>query len=223
MHPRPLAVERYLDRHVAPQARGAEVVEVDMEGRIKLKARWYDFRSTLRVGALQSFRWDARVHGGALRFSGHDQYVAGKGEMDWRAYGLVPVVHEDSPDITHSARGRAALEQVFLPAALARPEVLWAETSDGWARASWVLDGEEVEVDLRLDPEGTITAVRSQRWSDAEGRPWRHLPFGGTCEGEVEGDGLVVPARFTVGWFYGTARWPEGRFFEGEVTGLRVL
>lgn len=219
----PPVTQRYFERCLADRARDIEVVIVDITGKLKLEKRWYDFESTLEVGALCAFRWTATVHDGLVRFSGHDEYRAGHGRMDWRLFHLVPVVHADDPDVTRSARGRAAIEQIFLPAALARPEVQWSETGEGWARAAWVINGEEVAIELKIDGRGAVHGVRMQRWSDAEGEPWRMVSFGADARGEVEAEGLVVPEEVTAGWFYGSQRWDEGRFFGGRVTGLRRL
>lgn len=217
------SVERYLSRCVEEASRGVNAVSVGLEGRLKLKGQWYDFDSTLRVEALSGFRWEARVRRGLVRFSGHDAYEGGHGEMIWKLYGLIPVVREDGEDVTHSARGRAAMEQVFLPSALARDAVEWSETPAGWAQACWTIDGEEMRVELNLTPEGELRAVQMQRWSDAEGTPWRHVTFGANVDGSYHGAGMRVPAKVEAGWFYGTERWEEGRFFEGRVTGLEVV
>ena len=201
-----------------------DAVELDVEGRIKLGKRWLAFESTLKIEALRAFRWTASVHGGLLRICGHDEYADGHGEMLWRAYGLIPVMRADGPDITHAARGRAALEQVFLPCALARPEVTWSETEDGWARAAWQLDGEDVAIELHVDGNKHLSEVRLQRWSDAEGTPWRFVTFGARTEGTIEGAGLRLPAQVVAGWFYGEPRFEdEGRFFDGRITGIRAV
>lgn len=218
----PPRAQRYLDHAIAPSSRGVVAVELDLVGRVRLNQTWYDFESTLRVEALQAFLWRARVHRGLIRFSGQDRYDHGHGEMIWRLYGLVPVVHGDDADVSHSARGRAALEQCFLPAALARPEVRWRELDDGWLRATWTLDGEEQPLELKVDEDGALQAMRMQRWSDADGTPWHFVRFGGEVQEERSFEGLTVPGRFTAGWFHGGPRWEEGRFFEGETTGLRV-
>ena len=219
---RPVRVTRYLNRALGAHWPDPAAIDVDMVGRLKLGGTWYDFESTLEVDRLAAVRWNARVHSGGIRFSGHDEYRNEHGEMLWNLYGLFPVVKQDNEDVTESARGRAALEQVFLPSALARPEVTWSMTEDGWARAAWDLDGEDVALELRLDAEGRLRALRMQRWSDAEGMPWHYVTFGGDVLEEKRFGQLILPARVTAGWFYGEPRWVEGRFFEATVTGARV-
>lgn len=219
---RPVPVSRYLHHALGDAPPDHAGIDLDLVGRLKLGETWYDFESTLEVDRLHAFRWNAGVHRGGIRFSGHDEYRHEHGEMLWRLYGLFPVVRDDSDDVTESARGRAALEQIFLPCALARPEVTWSMTEDGWARASWDLDGEDVALELRLDPDGRLRAIRLQRWSDAEGMPWHYVTFGGDVFEEERFAGMVIPSRVTAGWFYGDPRWPEGRFFEAQVTGARV-
>ncbi len=216
----PPPVGRYLAR--AGGAADARAIEIDLQGRLKLNEQWYDFESTLAVSSLEGFRWSARVRNGLVRFAGEDSYTAGRGHMLWKLYGLIPVVRGEGVDVTHSARGRAAMEQVFLPCALARPEVDWRLTPDGWCRARWVLDGHEVHLELDLDAEGRLRAVRTQRWSDAEGEPWHEVTFGGEVVGEVDCDGLRLPETVTAGWFFGGERWEEGRFFEATVLSARV-
>lgn len=219
---RPEAVQRYLKRAVTDEARAITSVTVALQGRLRLKDTWYDFTSTLQVDALRAFCWRASVRRGLVRFRGLDRYQDGRGEMIWRLFGLLPVVRASDEDVTRSARGRAALEQVFLPAALARPEVRWSLTDDGWLRAAWALDGHPVAIELSVGPDGQLRAVRSSRWSDAAGMPWRHVPFGGTLQGEVRHAGLAVPESVSVGWFHGEPREAEARFFEATVTDLWV-
>ncbi|HMV68835.1 MAG TPA: hypothetical protein PKA64_18440 [Myxococcota bacterium] len=218
----PEVVRRYLSRAVAPEARWIRAVDVDISGRIKLRSAWYEFSSSLEVEALSAFRWSANVHRGLVSFSGHDAYQKGHGEMFWNLYGVIPVVSAEDEDVSHSARGRAALEQVFLPSALASEAVRWSETPDGWARASFTIDGEEMALELDVGPEGELRAVRMQRWSEAEGPDWHFVTFGAEVVGEVSAHGLTVPRMLKAGWFYGTPRWEDGCFFEGEVTALRI-
>jgi hypothetical protein len=218
----PPAARRYLTRAVAPEARWIRAVDVDLTGRIKLRSAWYEFSSTLEVDALSAFRWVANVHRGLVSFSGHDAYTKGHGEMFWSLYGIIPVVKADDEDVSHSARGRAALEQVFLPSALASPEVRWSETDDGWARATFSIDGEEMALELNVAEDGGLRAVRMQRWSEADGPGWHFVMFGAEVTGDFSDHGLTVPLMLRAGWHYGTPRWEEGCFFEGEVTALRV-
>lgn len=218
----PELARRYLRHSVRDRATDYDAVIVDMQGRIRLKDKWLDFTSTLEVEALSAFSWSASIHRGLMRFSGHDQYKGGHGEMLWRLYGLLPVMKSDDENISHSARGRAALEQTFLPSALARAEVTWLDTTDGWVQASWVLDGERVAIDLDVAEDGALRAVRMQRWSDADGTPWHFVTFGADVKAEASFSGLVIPTEISAGWFYGEPRFDEdGRFFEGHVTGLR--
>ena len=217
---RPDPVKAYLERAVAEAAQDITAVTIDLEGRIRLGDAWYDFTSTLEVASLSAFHWRARVRRGVVRFRGFDRYADGVGAMRWRLFGVLPVVRGEGADVTRSARGRAALEQVFLPSALARPEVSWSVGEDGWLRAAWGLDGEPVAIELDTSPDGRLRAVRSRRWSDAEGAPWRMLWFGSEIRREACIAGLTVPAEFSAGWFYGDPRWQEGQFFEGRVVGL---
>mmetsp|Transcript_12432 Transcript_12432/g.27148 ORF Transcript_12432/g.27148 Transcript_12432/m.27148 type:complete len:224 (-) Transcript_12432:341-1012(-) len=216
---------RYLHRSVARDARDALKVEVDLVGRLRLNDKWIDFQSTLSVDALSGFHWKAKAHRGLLYIFGHDEYKDGHGEMLWKLYGLIPLVHAENDDITHSARGRAALEQIFIPSALQSPLVQWTVTDDGWTRASWDLHGEVQNLEMKVGVDGAITAVRMQRWSNANGTPWKFVTFGADIACVQEFNGLTVPAQFTAGWFYGDPnRWEtEGKFFEAHVTALRRM
>lgn len=218
----PELARRYLAHAVAPDAHWIRGVDVDITGRIKLRSAWYEFDSTLEVDALSAFRWSATVRRGLLSFSGHDSYQKGHGEMFWSLYGVIPLVKAEDDDVSHSARGRAALEQVFLPSALASDRVRWSVTEDGWARATFSIDGEEMELEMDVEVDGSLKAVRMKRWSEAEGPQWHFVMFGAELIGEHAEHGLVVPRMLKAGWFYGTPKWEEGCFFEGEVTALRV-
>lgn len=68
--------------------------------------------------------------------------------------------------------------------------------------------------DRLLDGQGAL------RWGNPGGGPFREVPFGGLMEAEGTFQGLTIPTRVRVGWWFGTERFGrEGEFFRAEVTG----
>jgi hypothetical protein len=53
-----------------------------------------------------------------------------------------------------------------------------------------------------------------------------HYADGVSCGGDITAhrafDGITIPSAGTLGWFYGTDRWPDGEFFRYEITALRL-
>lgn len=70
------------------------------------------------------------------------------------------------------------------------------------------------DVEVTVDPDGRLVAVRLQRWNDSA-EPPGYAPFGGDLTDEfVTAAGVRIAGAGTVGWEYGTADWSDGRFFE---------
>ncbi|WP_428268083.1 DUF6544 family protein [Haliangium sp.] len=220
-HPAPPSpARRYLAHAIGPDAPPAHAAELRMHGQIKLGSRWLDFRASEWLDPGEGFDWRAVTRTGPLRISGYDRLVHGRGEMNWRLFGLVPVARGADADITRSAIGRLAAESIWVPTFLASPTVAWSENPDGSARAHWHIGDEGVAIDLTVAPDGRLQTVRLQRWGNPDQTTWRPLSFGAIVEEERTFSGLTVPSRLRVGWWFGDHRFAEGEFFRAVVDSL---
>jgi hypothetical protein len=72
-------------------------------------------------------------------------------------------------------------------------------------------------------PAGRLLAVTVRRWGKPDGHPWGEYPFGGSVAEERAFDGMKVPTRMTVGWFYGTKRAAKEEYFRLNITRAQFL
>ncbi len=187
-----------------------------MIGVIKI-GKWRPFtaRQVIRLG--HGYVWEAKVPLGFTFISGFDQYLDGHGEMNWKLHGLLKVIGFKNADVSRSAEGRFACEQILLPSSFCSKSVKWGE-SNGRVQAS--INGKSVEsiTDLGLAESGRLDTMSVNRWGNPDGGDYKMLTFGGTMEDEKTFGGYTIPTRMRVGWHYGTDSLEKGEFFRAEIT-----
>ena len=192
---------------------GVPGVELQMRGEIRLGGRWRRLTAEQMLVPGDGFVWRAAAQVGPLRISGFDLCYEGEGVMDWRVWGVLPVMRAQGPDISRSARGRLAIESVFVPAFL--KSVCTQESSN--VRV-FEAEGETVRL---CYSEGRLRDAWMMRWGNPSG-VWRAEPFGVEIEEEREFAGVRLPGKVRAGWYWGTDRWAQGEFFRAEVTDARL-
>lgn len=205
---------------IAPGTPLAATARMAMRGRIKLQ-RWTAFTGTEVIAPHAGFVWAVR----AGLISGYDRYVGGKGEMRWKLLGLVPVLQAAGPDVSRSAAGRVAAEAAWIPTALLpRFGVEWSAADDHHLTARLRLDTYDVELHYTLDDHARIQTCWFDRWGDPSQTGTHALhPFGMEATAHRTFSGVTIPSAGRAGWHYGTDRWPDGIFFEYEITDLHLL
>jgi hypothetical protein len=212
----PDPVRRYFTSAIADEVPLAAAACIRMRGNIKL-GTWLPFRAEQVLAPGRGTVWAARVVGLLI---GSDQYLEGRGWMEWRLFGVLPVVRANGADISRSTTGRLAAESVWVPTALAGRHGLAARaTGDNSIALEPRVDSETITVEHGLDADGRVLWSRLQRWGDPEGRrEWRMVPFGLEFSGWRTFDGVAIPHAGRAGWYYGTDRWPQGEFFRYQIT-----
>ena len=217
----PAPVRRHLQGAIAPGTPLATAVRLCMRGRIKL-GRWLPFRAHQLLAPHRGTVWTARVAG---LITGSDRYAAGRGGMDWKLAGLIPLVHLEGPDVSRSSAERAAGEALWLPTALVpRFGVQWTADDERNITVRFDVDRRPVKVEYRIDEHGRIQSLVFDRWGDpsTKGEFGLH-PFGGEVTEHRNFHGVTIPSAGSVGWFYGTDRWNEGEFFHYRITDHRLV
>lgn len=213
----PEAVRKYLEHAIAPGTRSASAVRLHMHGDIKLK-RWSSF------SAEQVIRWDrgmvwravVRMHGMSIR--GGDTFLDGQGVMNWRLFGVFPIVNASGPDITRSAAGRVNIESIWLPAVLGAEDVSWTSSDAFHCHASFMAHNETAEIDYNIDENGRLKSVSMPRWGNPEGADSHYVNFGGFVDQEGSFGGYTIPTRMRAGWHFGTPGFEsEGEFFRVDI------
>lgn len=215
----PEPAQRYLLHAIAPGTPLASAVRLSMHGVMKLKGEWNAFE------AEQVIRWDrgmiwrarAKMHPGWV--SGADRFLDGEGQMDWRLFGLVPVMHEEGPDVSRAAAGRLEVESIWIPSVLLNDEMGWSATDADHPHVDVSVRGEHADVELTIDERGALRRASLSRWGNPEGDAFHWVPFGGVVEAEETFGGYTIPTELRVGWHFGTARFEtEGEFWRCTIT-----
>jgi hypothetical protein len=209
----PAPARRWLTHAIAPGTGLRSSVELTMHGEIRL-GRWRRFRATEVLSLAEGFTWSARVG----MVSGFDRYLGGRGEMRWKALGLVPVQVARGPDIDRSAAGRLAGEAVFTPAALL--DVRWEALDDRRAVAHVPVGGRDHLVTYDVASDGALVSQTTMRWGNPDG-VFAERPMGPVVDAERTFDGFTVPSTFRAGWWDTPEELGDGEFFRCTIEGAR--
>lgn len=211
----PPAAQRYFLHTLAPGAKLATCARLRMHGTMRLGTTWAPFEAEQVLRWDRGFVWRARASMKGLPIVGADRFLDGEGTMRFRLLGIVPVATGEGPDVTRAAAGRFHAEAMWLPAVLLGDEVRWSARDAAHPHARIAAHGETSEVDFTLDETGGVRAVSLPRWwTPPKGAADHYEPFGGTCGDDRTFEGVTIPTRYALGWFWGTDRFaPEGEFF----------
>lgn len=217
----PDPARRYLAHAIAPGTGLASAVRLRMHGEIKLKT-WYPFTAEQAIHRERGMIWQANTRMFGIPISGFDRVVDGRGEMQWKLLGLIPVMSGSGPDITRSAAGRVAGEVVWLPSAFILNSVPWTETGGSYTKAGLRLMGEKIDLLMNLTPDGGLESVQYKRWGNPGGGAFHYADFGGFVEEEGTFEGYTIPTRMRLGWHFGTERYEsEGEFFRVVIDAVK--
>ena len=212
----PAPAQRYLSHAIAPKTPLATAVRLRMHGAIKLK-RWHRFSAEQVIVRDRGMIWRAKVKMAGTTIRGFDCFLDGAGVMQWKLFGLLPLVHASGPDVTRSSAGRFAAETVWLPSLLCSDRVSWDKGDNGVAHAHFTVDAHDEEVTLTLSG-GALQSVALPRWGNPDGGDFRELDFGAAVDQEATFGGYTIPVRLRVGWYCGTDRFEhEGKFFQATI------
>jgi hypothetical protein len=212
----PEPARRYLSHALPAGFHVASAVQLRMTGRIKV-GLWLPFRALQDCDG-RSFEWRARVGIGPLApLEVVDRYSDGEASVSGRL-GRRELFHQDDSHVRRSAAGRAALEAVFAPGSLTSNGVSWRAESDDHIVASSYIEPEQVEVHMRIAPDGRLLSVVAQRWGEIRKGSYGYSPFGGEMHTERRFGALVIPSKLTVGWNYGARDYAP--FFKATIRSL---
>ena len=192
--------------------------QLEQQGTMRLAPTkpWMPFTAEQTFDAERvGFVWHARMKmAPLLTCVVDDAFEDGRGRLDAKVLGVVPVAHARGVEVDREEAQRYLAELVWCPTAwVHNPELRYRELPDGIVRV-WTANP-ETYVDLSFDESGdilgvsTATRVRgdlgeAQRW---EGRFFDYRDF----------DGIRAPSRAEVGW-----RTDEGLYlyWRGEIISL---
>jgi len=213
----PEVAQRWLLRAVSVGSPLWEAVELEMTGEIRLKGAWRPFSARQALAPSKGFFWAAQATVGRFSIRGFDSYLQNEGEMRWKLLGVISVMSARGQDVTGSARGRLAGESVLVPTSF---------SAGTWRTGPFrntvvverLIDGHAETVQLGIGRDGTLTDVSMSRWGDPEGKGFGRYPFGVSVTEERTFHGVTIPAVLEAGWWHGTERQQEGRFFRAHIS-----
>jgi hypothetical protein len=209
----PEPVTRYLNHAITPDTPLANAVRLKMHGEIKVR-RWAPFQAEQVIHAERGMIWRAKSRVNGLPVRGADRLVDGEGSMDWRLFGILPVITASGNDVTRSAAGRLQAEFVWLPSALAQPGVKWTAPDGSHIKATLTVAGNTESMTLVVDESGRPMHLSFPRWGNPGGGDFRSIAFGAIFEEERSFGAFTIPTVLRVGWYFGTDRFEtEGEFF----------
>ena len=216
----PAPAKRLLNRALPPETPLNPVVELTMEGKIKLGGRWLRFTAEQILRAGVGFVWAPTVGGRVIRFTGADTLGPNGTLIEFRFHDRIPVLRGSGPDIDRSAAGRLAAETVaWLPQALTpQTGAQWTAIDDERATVTLDAAGQHIPVEVAVDRDGQLTWLALQRWKDSA-KPPGFASFGGSVSEPYTTDtGVIIAGGGVVGWDWATPQQAEGEFFRYTVT-----
>ena len=205
-HPADVAVlpepaRRWLTHAVPEGTPLAGAMELRTHGEIRL-GHWRPFTAQQVIVPGAGFIWAARSRLAGVPVLGYDSYADGRGEMNWRVGGVVPVQSGSGFDVTLSAFDRLVSESVLVPTALVD-----ADWSEGYGRNAAVFtrqqDGQShwTRVTVWIEPDGRLANVSLWRWGDPGGEgQWGLRRFEVAFDGEFDAGGVLVPDGMRAAW-----------------------
>jgi hypothetical protein len=149
------------------------VAEISMKGEFGLGSNadpnFMPMHADQILAAPHGFVWKLNAGRGVMRVSGSDVAEDGNSWSRFWLLGIAPVARAGgNVDHARSAFGRYVAEAVFWTPAALLPgdDIRWESIDESTVRVTLTHNELEQAVDLYLDPEGKLTKVVFQRWSD---------------------------------------------------------
>lgn len=214
----PQLIEAYARRALPtppPEPRGT-IVHQRGEIRLAPERAWMPFTAEQTMDASRcGFVWHARFKMAPL-LTGvvEDAYEDGRGRLDAKIWGVIPVAHARGLEVDRGEAQRYLAELVWCPMALRHNPELHYEAVDARTVRVWTVEP-QTYVDLAFDEAGdvcgasTTTRMRGDAAEPWHGRFWGYRDFGG----------IRAPAHAEVAWGVGDARFV---YWRGEITSLAL-
>lgn len=205
----PAPVARYLELALPGGPTGKRLARIRHVGELRTGERFYPFESVEHfVASPPGLVWDARVRMKAgLSVRVRDGYVLGKGSMEARLLGLVPVLEaRGRRELDEGAMQRFLAEAVWFPEALLPgPSLGWRELDETSAEARLDDGTNAIALTFTFNAAGEVLSVETaRRYREVEGEfvptPWRGRFWSWDRRGP-----FVVPLGAEVEWVL-----PEG-------------
>lgn len=184
--------------------------------------QWKSFKSTQRVITQRpGFVWDARIRmAPAMTVFVHDAYVAGKGVLTAKLFGLLIVMEQPStPELAQGELMRFFAEGAWYPTALLPSHGVKWEAVDNSSANATMKDGETTLTMLfSFNENGLIESVRAEARGRTVGSTVVPTPWEGHWSHYALRDGMRIPLEGEVAWLL-----PDGPkpYWRGRITTIK--
>ncbi|MCA1781607.1 MAG: hypothetical protein LC679_05330 [Intrasporangiaceae bacterium] len=164
-------------------------VRLRQEGELRIGGRgWIPFTAQEYYStASPAFVWKARITmASGVEVVGKDSYLDGRGALEMRLLGVVPVARDSGPAVDEADLLRFLNEIMWFPAGALIPEITWEPVDDGSARATMTHGAASGTATFFFDAQGRLTNMVADRYDreSAAVVPWS-TPVG--SYGEFDG------------------------------------
>lgn len=206
----PAPAARYLRHAIAPGTPIANRLEFDFDGHMRsLSNRRRRLSGSGGVITPQhGFLWIERFNALGTPRHGILYYSDNKGGVLWSVAGLVGITAkrgEEDDDTTRAMRMRIMSHLLWTPwAFLPCRGARWEALGEDNAKVFLELDGDQLEMEIKVDDEGRLVEAIHPRWGakTADGS-FEVFPYGILPKGEVTFSGYTVPSPMDLQWCYG--------------------
>lgn len=141
-----------------------------------------------------------------LSVRGRDQYVDGKGEMQIKLLGLIPVANaQGDPKIDQATLQRYLAEIVWFPSAALSPYLQWEAVDSRSAKATMTLNGIAGSGVFHFDEAGTVQRFVAMRYQDAKAEAPTEWTI--TVTRSAVHNGIKIPTESEASWQLDTGSW----------------
>jgi hypothetical protein len=201
----PAPVQRYLRFAIPNGRRPPWYARLEHEGDFRLQADgpWLPMQGTEHFFAGRpAFVWSGRIRMmPGLSVAVHDHYAEGRGGVDARLLGALPIARGSGREVDQSALLRLLGEVSILPSALLPSSWLrWEAMDDRHARAIVADAGVEGSGVFMFDDEGRITAYDTEDRYRTVGERHVRTPFFGRWRDYRRFGDVMAPTYGEGGW-----------------------
>ncbi|QSX09191.1 hypothetical protein J0B03_03740 [Alkalibacter rhizosphaerae] len=199
----PEPVKRWLQHSGILEADPIHTVYLRQKGLLRLKPdqeKWMEAEAQQYFTVNKpTFLWQVKTSMMGLPILGRDLFQEGKGSIQIKLGGLIPVVNVDgNKKVDQSTMQRFLGETVWFPTAALSPYIQWEAVDDTCAKATMTYEDTSGSAYFYIDEEGALThfiAYRYKETTDEEPTEW----MAKVVETKIV-DGIRMPVKLEASW-----------------------
>lgn len=188
--------------------------------RMKPTDKMSGFTATQMISLVAPmFSWEANIKVSAVPVKVCDRLVDGKGELEARLFGVIPVAKATGPELLRGELLRYLAELPWYPIAIInQPLIQWQQVSDSKLIGTLEIDGVKASVEYTFE-DGLIKSIYVPDRGMTVGSKSIPTPWVGKFSKYQRVGHMMIPTYGEVSWIL-----PEGEFtyFKGNITDYNI-